>query len=104
MVDTISVVPEDAEIVSLGLHSGKTLYHLIREGDARRVAVHRHTPHAFDAFVLGHQLFYHVHIRTVVFHGYIYHFKPESFGNKEVSVISRTGTQPFKPALILPGR
>ena len=102
MVNAVSVVPEDAEVLGGRLESGKALNDLVRIGYAGGVRVHGNAPDALDRVVLCHQLFDHVHIGAVFVGGDVYHLKAELLGDSKVPVIAGNRAEPLYLGQILP--
>ena len=95
VVDTICVIPEYLEILSLCLHGCKTFYYFVRVCCACRVSIHWNTPYTLYSIVFGNELFYHIHVRTVFVHWNVYKLKAHFFCYKKMSVISRNRAEPL---------
>ena len=70
MVQTVGVIPHDAEVGGGRLHSRQTTDGIVGIGDAVGVGVHRHAPHTLDSGV-GDELLDGVHVRAVGAYGSI---------------------------------
>ena len=87
IVDAISVIPDDAEILRACLHGCHTADDFVRISFSFRIGILRHTEHAFDCRVL-HDLFQQLHIRAVLQHRDVDHLDPKIFAHAEMSVVT----------------
>ena len=88
VVDDISLIPEDLEIRSSGLHLGHPVNGLIAVSITIRVGILGHAPDALDGVILGHQLLHNVHIGAIGGHGHADQLKAELLGDSKVTVIA----------------
>ncbi len=98
---TISIVPEDSEVLSLRLKSSESFYSFIAVNYTARIWILRNAPYALNGFVFRNHFFDHIHIRTVVCIRYINHFNSKWFTYSKVTVITGYRTQELdliKPA------
>ena len=88
-VEGVCVVPEQPEIVCGRSHLDEPPDILPGIGDAGRVGVHRHAPHALDRRVGGDEFFDQVDVGAVLAHRHRDHLDVEAFGDREVPVVAR---------------
>ena len=103
MVYAVCVIPENAEILSLRLEVCKTLYNCVGISNAGRVGVHRNAPDTLDLLVLGNQLLYSVHVRTVLKVINVDHLDTERLADSEVSVIAGSRAEELHMLVFAPG-
>ena len=103
MVYAVCVIPENAEILSLRLEVCKTLYNCVGISNAGRVGVHRNAPDTLDLLVLGNQLLYSVHVRTVLEVINVDHLDTERLADSEVSVIAGSRAEELHMLVFAPG-
>ncbi len=104
MMHRIGIVPEDAEILCRGLQVRKPSHSLIGIGIALGIGILGHTPDPFDALVLRHKLFHHVHVGTLGRHGHKNHLNAEMLRDGKMSVVTGHRTQKFHLLQSAPGR
>ena len=88
VVDDVSLIPEDLEIRSSGLHLGHPVNGLIAVSIAIRVGILGHAPDALDGVILGHQLLHNVHIGAIGGHGHADQLKAVLLSDGKVAVIA----------------
>ena len=103
-MDAVCVVPENAEIRSLGAQRGKPTYYGVAEYDSGRVLEFRHTPNAFYALVAGHQCFNHIHIRPIFAQGHGNQLEPKVLCHGKMPVIAWNRAQKFPIRDLYPRR
>ena len=103
IVDAVSIVPHDAEILGSGLQSCKAPDSFIGIGDAGGVGILGHTPAALNGFVVSHQAFDQIHVGPCLQHRHGDHFKAEVLRHGKMPVIARSRAQEFELFLLAPG-
>ena len=88
VVDDVSLIPEDLEIRSSGLHLGHPVNGLIAVSITIRVGILGHAPDALDGVILGHQLLHNVHIGAIGGHGHADQLKAVLLSDGKVAVIA----------------
>ena len=92
MVDSVSIIPVDSEILCCRVQLCETVYRLVGIGDSLWVGVFRYTPDPFHCRICAYKLFYHIHIRSGRSHWDIDHLDSKMLCNRKMSVISRNRT------------
>ena len=89
MMETVGIVPKYPEILRCGFQPCKAPHDIVRVDDPLRIGIHRHTPDAFDRFVIADQRLDEIHIRAVLQHRDIDHFNPQILTDAKMTVIAR---------------
>ena len=95
VMDGISIIPVDSEILGRRPKPGKPTHRIIRIRDPLRVRILGHAPHPFYGLVLRHQFVDHIHIRPCGQHGNTDHLDAKVFRNGKMTVIARHRTEEF---------
>ena len=102
-MDSVCVIPEDAEVLCRRFQSCKAVDGFIGIGDALRIGILRNAPDPLDGRVGAYQLFDNVHVGAGMSHRHVHHFDSEIFRNGKVSVITWNRAQKFYFVQLAPG-
>ena len=102
VVDAVGVVPHNFKVRGSGIQSGKLPHHFVGVGDAGGVGVHGHAPDSLDGGIVFAEFLDHVHVRAVLVHGDVDHFKSKQLGDGKVTVVSGNRAEPLDLFFLAP--
>ena len=103
VVDDVSLIPENFEVGSSGLHLGEAVDGLVTVGVAVGVGILRHAPDTLDGIILSYQLLNNVHIRAGRSHGNADELEAKLLGDGEVAVIAGYRAEELALLYLRPG-
>jgi len=103
IMNSVGIVPEEAEIGCSGFEPCEGLDHLVRVGDPCWIGILRDTEHPFDGGVGFNERGHHLHIRTFVGEADRDHLNAEMLEDGEMPVIPGNRTEKGDLFFVFPG-
>ena len=103
VMNGVSIIPEDAEIVRCGGHGCQLAHDLIAIRNTAWIGILRHAPDALHRSIIRYEFLDHVHVRAIFVHGNRDHLDAECLGHAEVAIVARNGAEELHFFKLAPG-